>query len=125
MISTFPTLGPDRQASTATRTFVFTTTQILSPAPQPTGNGTAGNSTTPAGNSTQSASSTTTHSNLPTAPTNVDGGGANGAPLPGQTGVGGIYGPDDKYIAAATSLKHNAYVVGFVGFVLGGAMLAL
>lgn len=76
------------------------------------------------GNSTQSASTTTTPRNLPTAPANVDGGGANGAPSPGQTGVGGIYGPDDNYIAAATSLKRNAFVVGFVGVALGGALVA-
>ncbi|KAF9453789.1 hypothetical protein P691DRAFT_755154 [Macrolepiota fuliginosa MF-IS2] len=119
-ISTFPTLGPDRQASTATRTFVFTTTQVLTPAPQPSGNATTGNSTV-SGNNTQSASTTTTPRNLPTAPTNVDGGGQGGAPSPGQTG--GNFGPDDGFIAAATSLKHNAFIVGFIGFALGGAML--
>jgi len=119
-ISTLLTLGPDRQASTATSTFVFTTTQILTPAPQPSGNATTGNSTV-SGNNTQSASTTTTPRNLPTAPTNVDGGGQGGAPSPGQSG--GIFGPDDNYIAAATSLKHNAFIVGFVGLALGGAML--
>ncbi|KXN89996.1 hypothetical protein AN958_05001, partial [Leucoagaricus sp. SymC.cos] len=122
-ISTFVTLGSDRQASTATSTFIFTTTQVLTPAPLPSGNGT-GNGTV-SGNNTLSANTTTTPRNLPTAPASVDGGGgSNGAPLPGQTGNGGIYGPDDNYTAAATALKHNAFVVGFVGLALGGAMLA-
>ncbi len=98
---------------------------MLTPPPQPSGNTTVVNGTASAGNSTQSTSTSITPSNLPTAPTNVDGGGVNGAPLPGKTSTGGIYGPDDNYVAAATSLKRNAYAVGVVGFVLGGAMLAL
>ncbi|KAF5355858.1 hypothetical protein D9756_003788 [Leucocoprinus leucothites] len=117
-VTTIATLDSNRQASTTTSSFVFTTTQILTPAPQPSGNGTV------SGNSTVSANSTTTTSNLPTAPTNISGGGG-AAPSPGGANVGGIYGPDDNYIAAATALKRNAFVVGFVGFALGGAMLVL
>ncbi|KAJ3576666.1 hypothetical protein NP233_g286 [Leucocoprinus birnbaumii] len=118
-LTTMVTLGGNRQVSTITSGIVFTTTQILTPAPQPSGNGTI------SGNSTVSANSTSiTPSNLPTAPTNINGGGSV-APSPGAAGVGGAYGPDDNYIAAATALKRNAFVVGFVGIALGGAMLVL
>jgi hypothetical protein len=43
--------------------------------------------------------------------------------MPGQTGVGGVFGPDDQYIAAATALKYNAFAVGAAGVVLGGALI--
>lgn len=125
-LSTFVGLGPDRQASTGTSTFVLTTTEIFTPAPQPSGNGTVGNGTvgngTVSGNSTVSANTTSTPRNLPTAPADVNGGGAV-APSPGQSSTGGIFGPDDNYIAAATALKRGTLVVGFIGFALGGAML--
>lgn len=127
-LSTFAALGPDRQVSTGTSTFVFTSTQILTPAPQPSSNGTVGNGTvsngTVSGNNTVSANTTSTPRNLPTAPTDVNGGGAI-APSPGQSNTGGIFGPDDNYIAAASALKQNAFVVGFVGLALSGAMLVL
>ncbi|EKM83856.1 hypothetical protein AGABI1DRAFT_124182 [Agaricus bisporus var. burnettii JB137-S8] len=119
-LSTVVGLGPNRQTTTGTSTFVFVNT--LTPAPQPSGNGTNGNNTQ-SGNSTVSSNSTSKAPPLPTAPTNIEGGGQNGAPLPGQTGVGGNMGPDDNYIAAATALKHNAFAVGVMGVVLGGAMV--
>jgi len=122
-LSTFVGLGPDRQVSTGTSTFVFTSTQTLTPAPQSSSNGTVGNGTV-SGNNTVSANTTSTPRNLPTAPTDVNGGGAV-APSPGQSSTGGIFGPDDNYIAAASALKRNTFVVGFVGLALSGAMLVL
>jgi hypothetical protein len=122
LLSTSVGLGSDRQISTAINTLLFTTTQILTPAPQPSGNGTVGNGTV-SGNNTVSANMTTTPRNLPTAPANINGGGQDGAPSPGQAGVGGIYGPNDNYIAAATALKRNAFIIGFVGCVVGGALV--
>lgn len=45
------------------------------------------------------------------------------APSPGQSGVGGIYGPDDQYISAATSLVRKVLPVGLVGSLIGGALV--
>jgi len=122
--------GPNRVLSTQIETVVVTITPAANPSatPLPSGNITAsGNSTlTHSGNSTASASSTTTSSNLPTAPTNVNGGGDGpngGAPSPGAKGAGGVYGPDDGYIAAANALKRNALLVSVAGVVVGGALV--
>jgi len=61
---------------------------------------------------------------LPTAPTDVDGGGGgDGIPIPGASSPGGVYGPDDGYTAAATSLKRNALFVGAAGLMIGGALV--
>jgi hypothetical protein len=83
----------------------------------------SGNATITAGNGTKST--TTTPSNLPTAPASVDGGGngPNGAPVPGATGAGGIYGPPDGYISKATALRDVALVVSIVAVVLGASMV--
>ncbi|EDR15603.1 uncharacterized protein LACBIDRAFT_291493 [Laccaria bicolor S238N-H82] len=110
------------QGSTATSTFVFTTTQQVVLSPNSTASSNSSASATASGNAT-SSSRTTTSQNLPTAPTSIDGGGGNGAPVPGATG--GAYGPGDGYIAAAIALKQNALAVGVAGFVLGGALLVL
>lgn len=113
--------GPNRQESTITQTLVFTITP--SPTPSPI----AGNHTI-SGNSTVSGNATTT-SPLPTAPTNINGGGNGGpnggAPLPGATGGGGgkVYGPGDGYVAAANALKRNIAVVGLVGCIVGGGLV--
>lgn len=48
-----------------------------------------------------------------------------GAPSPGATGKGGIYGPDDGYIAAALTHHANLAVVGLTGIVAGAALLVL
>jgi len=95
-----------------------------SASPTSLGNST-GNSTS-SGNSTTNANttSTTTNSPLPTAPTNVDGGGQN-APFPGASGSGGIYGPGDSYIAAGLMVKRNAFLVGVTGVIIGGALVLL
>lgn len=47
------------------------------------------------------------------------------APSPGQSGGGGIYGPGDQYISAATSLARKALTVGLVGSLIGGALVVL
>lgn len=110
------------QGSTATSTFLFTTTEQIVLSPNSTASSNSSASATASGNAT-SSSRTTTSQNLPTAATTIDGGGGNGAPVPGATG--GAYGPGDGYIAAAIALKQNALVVGVAGFVLGGALLVL
>jgi hypothetical protein len=43
--------------------------------------------------------------------------------MPGETGVNGQYGPDDGYIAAATSLKRNAFSIGLSAILVGGALM--
>ncbi|KAG6911946.1 hypothetical protein DXG01_000194 [Tephrocybe rancida] len=120
-VSTFETIGPDRQISTGTRTIVLTSTVAQA---QPTSNTTvSGNSTaTVSGNSTSSTSAKPVV--LPTAATTIAaGGGTAGAPLPGATG--GAYGPDDKYIAAASTLAKNTLLVGLGGLVVSGALMVL
>ncbi|KAG6857586.1 hypothetical protein H0H87_000185 [Tephrocybe sp. NHM501043] len=125
-VSTFETIGPDRQISTGTRTIVITSTSTIAPTQSASNNTASGNNTasaSPSGNNTSSSSATRT-TILPTAPTDVAaGGGANGAPLPGATG--GAYGPDDKYIAAASSLARNTLLVGLGGLVVSGALMML
>ncbi|KAG5634804.1 hypothetical protein H0H81_000715 [Sphagnurus paluster] len=116
-VTTFVTLGPDRQLSTGVSTIVVTTTELLTNPPAGT------NSPSPSGNAT-STNSTTTPANLPTAPTTIAGGGGPaGAPSPGATG--GAYGPGDGYIAAALALERNTMLVGFGGLMVAGALFAL
>ncbi|KAA1468239.1 hypothetical protein DENSPDRAFT_384032 [Dentipellis sp. KUC8613] len=99
----------------------------ITPAPAPTGNST--NSTT--GNSTSAANSTsskpTSTGPLPTAPTDVDGGGngEHGAPVPGQSGANGVYGPGDGYTtnAAALPIEGKAILVSIAGMILGGLLV--
>lgn len=127
-LTTFVTFnGPNRQESTVVSTHIFTTTQPIA-APAASGNATQtqnSNSTAaaPSGNATSSRTSSV---NLPTAPTDVNGGGGTaGAPVPGATGNNGAYGPDDGYIAAAMALKRNAMLVGISGLLVGGALTVL
>ena len=74
-------------------------------------------------------SSATSTSILPTAPTNISGGGNagpnGGAPSPGATGGGGgqVYGPPDGYISAVNALRRNVFVVGLVGCLVGGGLV--
>ncbi|KAG6842633.1 hypothetical protein C0991_000160 [Blastosporella zonata] len=126
-LSAFVTLGPDRQISAGTKTIVFTSTSTIAPT-QSASNNTGSTNSTAIANSTVTAnstsSSTTPTSPLPTAPTTISGGGGtNGAPLPGATG--GAYGPDDKYIAAASMLARNTLLVGLGGLVVTGALMVL
>ncbi|KAF8973951.1 hypothetical protein BDZ97DRAFT_408557 [Flammula alnicola] len=115
-LSTGISIGPGRVETT-----VVATQRITSVLPIATTNTTAGNNTT--ANATTSASTTTTPANLPTAPTNVDGGGQGGAPVPGATGNNGAFGPGDGYIAAASTLAKNALAVSLLGSLIGGALV--
>ncbi|EGO29032.1 hypothetical protein SERLADRAFT_456355 [Serpula lacrymans var. lacrymans S7.9] len=119
-------LGSGRVVTTVLQTTVFTVA-AASPTVTSSGNNTSsGNSTNPT-NSTTSGNSTSsvTPSNLPTAASSVPGvnGGPNGAPSPGASAPGGIYGPPDGYIAAANALKRNAVVVSLLGVTIGTALV--
>jgi len=83
-----------------------------------------GNSTSAAGNGTTTSTSSIITSNLPTAASTVAGadGGPNGAPSPGATGSGGIYGPPDGYIAGAEALRSGS-ILGAIVFIVGGALV--
>ena len=72
-----------------------------------------------------SSSTTSSVGPLPTAPTNVDPGGdaPGGAPHPGQSGPGGIYGPPDTYISPAIALPVNTLLAVTAGIIAGGALL--
>ncbi|KAH9968937.1 hypothetical protein BC827DRAFT_1152056 [Russula dissimulans] len=96
------------------------TLTATSNSPAASGNGTS--------NSTNSSNSTSTNTTstgpLPTAPTNVDGGGneQGGAPSPGQSGQGGVYGPPDGYVSGVSSLQWNALVVSVAGVIVGALL---
>jgi hypothetical protein len=109
------------QGSTITSAIPVT----LTPAPTQSGNST-GNSTSSNTPSNSTSSSSTKTSPLPTAPTDVDGGGngPGGAPSPGQSAPGGIYGPPDGYVSGVTRLQRNAVFVSLIGVVFG-ALLSL
>ncbi|KAI0304858.1 hypothetical protein BC826DRAFT_978624 [Russula brevipes] len=112
-VSTGLSLGPNRETVPFTVTIPITTTLT------PNNSTSNGNST----NNTSSATSTkpTSTGPLPTAPTDVNGGGngPGGAPSPGQTGQGGVYGPPDGYVSGVSSLQRNAMVVGIAGVIVG------
>ncbi|KIJ68420.1 hypothetical protein HYDPIDRAFT_24702 [Hydnomerulius pinastri MD-312] len=126
------TLGPNRQISTISQATVIT----IAPAPAPSGTGSGSNSGTASGGNSSGASNasggsggnatstSTTPANLPTAASAVPGadGGPNGAPSPGASAPGGIYGPPDGYIAGAEALR-SAGMVSFVACAVGGALL--
>ncbi|KZV71327.1 hypothetical protein PENSPDRAFT_684728 [Peniophora sp. CONT] len=94
------------------------------------GNGTTA-ATTGSTNGTTAAStstSSTSSSPLPTAvASNVNGGGSalnGGAPTPGASGAGGIYGPDDGYHVSGA--VRAAAAVAMAGLAAGaGALLVL
>jgi hypothetical protein len=116
------TFGPDRVPGTSTQAIVVT----ITPSPSASGNGTAsGNSTVSGSSNSTSSTKSKTLSSYPTAPTDIDGGGQNGAPVPGASSSNGIYGPGDSYVAAAAALRRNAFLVGVFGVVVGGALVLL
>ncbi|KAL0951151.1 hypothetical protein HGRIS_007885 [Hohenbuehelia grisea] len=125
ILSASVTLGPNRQESTVTVSIVST---IAGPqqSGSPGRNSTSGNSTT-SGNNTASASASSSSptSPLPTAPNEVDGGGRIGAPIPGAKAGGGIYGPNDDYIAAGSRIGQNTVLIGLIGFMVGGGLILL
>lgn len=55
----------------------------------------------------------------------MDGGGdgPGGAPSPGASGQGGIFGPDDGFTAAAIAIQANAALIGTLGMVAGGLLV--
>ncbi|KAI9460848.1 hypothetical protein BJY52DRAFT_1260901 [Lactarius psammicola] len=117
--------GPNRQPVTITTPIPVTLT--LSPStPTPSGN-TTGNSTTPSNSTSSTSSPPTSTAPLPTAPTNVYGGGdgPGGAPSPGQSGQGGIFGPPDGYVSGVTHMQRNAMVVSLIGVVIGSLLSLL
>ncbi|EPQ60794.1 hypothetical protein GLOTRDRAFT_109142 [Gloeophyllum trabeum ATCC 11539] len=115
-----------RQEATTTATIIQTLTNAGNNTAQPTGNATqSGNQTSPSQTASgNSSSSTIPYSLLPTAPTSIDGGGGDGgAPSPGASGAGGVYGPDDGYIAAALMANVNVVLVSLAGILVGGALV--
>jgi hypothetical protein len=116
ILSTMVSLGPDRQPTTVVASFLTTITQN----PQQTG---SGNNTNPTNNTSTSPSSSTRP--LSTAPNDVTlgGGGPGGAPVPGQTGGGGIYGPDDSYTSSVMGLTANMFLGCLVALVGGGLLV--
>ncbi|CAA7266462.1 unnamed protein product [Cyclocybe aegerita] len=108
------TIGPGRVESTFTISRVFTSVMPIS-----TESGGSNN------NAGSSSSTTVTPANLPTAPANVDGGGQNGAPVPGASSPNGAFGPDDDYIAAATALAKNLLAGSAIASLVAGAVLLL
>ncbi|KAI0078903.1 hypothetical protein K474DRAFT_1770678 [Panus rudis PR-1116 ss-1] len=116
------TLGPGRVESTFTSGVVFT----ITPAPQPTGNNTSnGNSTASGGSSSNSTSSKPTSTGpLPTAATDINGGGGpNGAPSPGASGA--MYGPDDSFTNSVTAMQINTALLVLGGMAFGSAMVLM
>ncbi|KAH6917355.1 hypothetical protein BKA70DRAFT_1555881 [Coprinopsis sp. MPI-PUGE-AT-0042] len=106
--SAFETTLSNGDVSTGSTSGVTTITSVI------------GGDQTTARSSSRSTSSTP----KPTAPTEgvSGGGGVKGAPAPGQAGVGGAYGPDDNYIAAATKMTLG---VSLLSGVVAGAALVL
>ncbi|KAI9455861.1 hypothetical protein F5148DRAFT_1225368 [Russula earlei] len=104
------------------QTVAFTVPVTVTLTPNSSGNS-AGNAT----NSTSSNSTSTQPTStgpLPTAPTDVNGGGnaPGGAPSPGQSGQGGIYGPNDGYVSGVPSLQWNALVISIAGVIIGALL---
>ena len=84
--------------------------------------------TTGGGQGNQPSKSSTSLPPPTTAPASIDGGGTalrGGAPVPGATAPGGVYGPDDDYIAAALAHHANLMFVGITGVAAGAALLVL
>lgn len=118
ILSTMISFGPDRQPTTIVSSILTTITQN----PQPTG---SGNNTNPTNNTSTTSTSSSTRP-LSTAPNDVTvgGGGPSGAPVPGQSGGGGIYGPDDGYTSSVMGLTANIFLGCLVALV-GGCLLVL
>ncbi|RDX55884.1 hypothetical protein OH76DRAFT_1477589 [Lentinus brumalis] len=109
-------LGSNRVLSTLTSTQLITST--IAPANSGTSGGSSG---APANTSTSSLPPPTT------APVSIDGGAsiAGGAPSPGASGAGGVFGPDDGYTAAALAQHANLVLVAFTGVVAGAALVLM
>jgi hypothetical protein len=99
----------NRQTVAVTSAIPVTVTAV-SNAASSSGNATSGSTAQP-----------TSTGPLPTAPTNVNGGGNEngGAPSPGQSGSGGIYGPPDGYVSGVAPLQRNTMIVSVAGVFIG------
>jgi len=135
--TTYETILSGRIETTITSGVVTTITPSSQQPTATPGSGSSNNSSisgSPGGNNTSgvngtsSQPSSTSQSPLPTAPTSgvVAGGSAGadgGAPAPGQTGAGGIYGPDDGYYNAVMGLNANILLGSIIGAVAGGLLV--
>ncbi|KAF9651380.1 hypothetical protein BDM02DRAFT_3110818 [Thelephora ganbajun] len=117
ILSTIVSLGPNSQPTTIVSSILTTFTQN----PQATG---SGNNTNPTNNTSTSTTSSSTRP-LSTAPEDVTagGGGPSGAPMPGQSGHGGVYGPDDSYTSSVMGLTANMFLGSLVTLFAGGLMV--
>ncbi|KAF9241355.1 hypothetical protein BU15DRAFT_73482 [Melanogaster broomeanus] len=123
-------IAQSKQISTTSQASVITNSPSASPSGTASGNATvssiSGSASISGGSSGNATSTTTPASPLPTAATSVpgvDGDGPNGgAPSPGASADGGIYGPPDGYIAAAEALR-SVGMLGVVGVAVGGALV--
>lgn len=106
-------VGPSGQQTTIVSSFLT----IITQTPQPSGNNTNTNKTV-----TTKSSSTVP---LSTAPSDVSvgGGGPSGAPMPGQSGGGGIYGPNDNYTSSVMALTANMFLGSLIALIAGGILV--
>jgi len=139
-LTTYVTLGSGRVETTVTSGVVFTSTpSSQQPTVTPGQNsgtlsGSGSRSLPPnsgASNATSSSLTSTSSTPLPTAPTGsgqVPGGGSGGAnggaPAPGQTGAGGIYGPDDSYRSGSMKMSADVLMGSVVVALVGGLVFA-
>lgn len=114
ILSTIISTGSNRQQTT----FVSSILTSFIQSPQPTGN-----NTNPTNNTSARSSSTRPLSTAPGDVT-IGGGGPSGAPVPGQSGGGGIYGPDDGYTSSVMGLTANMFL-GFLTALVAGGLLVL
>jgi len=118
-LTTGITIGPGRVESTFTSGVVIT----ITPAPATPTNGTSN------GNNTVSAAPTTSSSTapLPTAATSIYGGGdaPGGAPSPGASAPGGVFGPPDSYTSSVSPMQLNSILFVVAGVVVGGVMVVV
>lgn len=117
ILSTIIGFGPDRQPTTIVSSILTTITQ----SPQPAA---TGNNTNPTNNTSTTSTSSSTRP-LSTAPDDVTigGGGPSGAPMPGQSDSGGIYGPDDGYTSSVTGLTANMFMGSLAALIAGGLLV--
>ena len=114
ILSTMISSGANNQQTTIVSSFLTTITQN----PQQSGSGNNTNST----NKTTTSSSTRPLSTAPDDAT-AGGGGPSGAPVPGQSGGGGIYGPDDGYTSSVVGLGANMFLGSLTALVAGGLLV--
>ncbi|PPR06907.1 hypothetical protein CVT24_011597 [Panaeolus cyanescens] len=121
ILSTFVSTSVGFVSGSRQETTVVISSVLSTVVPVPTGSNGDNNTPTPSSTSTVS---------LPpksTAPS-VDGGGYNGgsgAPLPGAKSPNNAFGPDDNYIAAATTLTRNAFAATLIASLVAAVVLVL